>query len=186
MKIAYIDNKDSFADLLAGTLRLQGNSIDMYKDAIPENLEAYDYVLLGPGPNGPEDVPLYHEVLEKYKELHNPSCGLRGICLGMQTIAHSFGIPVQKVSLKHGKVADVKPKPCDLYKDLPKSIPLARYNSLGVLVHDMSPEFEVTGVEDDIVMSLRHKHKNIEAVQYHPESVLSGDYGKTILRRLFS
>ena len=49
-----------------------------------------------------------------------------------------------------------------------------RYHSLAVERDTVPDELEVTGQTDSgVVMGLRHKTKDIEGVQFHPESVLT-------------
>ena len=57
-----------------------------------------------------------------------------------------------------------------------------RYHSLMVDAATLPPEIEVSARSDDgVVMAIRHRTLPLEAVQFHPESVLSAD-GVAMLR----
>jgi anthranilate synthase len=67
-----------------------------------------------------------------------------------------------------------------VFEGLPEEIEVGRYHSLYAIPERLPEELEVTAHSDDgIVMGVRHRHLPIEAVQFHPESILSaqGDMG---------
>lgn len=59
----------------------------------------------------------------------------------------------------------------------------ARYHSLVVEKSSMPEVLEVTAwTEDGTIMGIRHKeHRHLQAVQFHPESIIT-DYGKKIIQ----
>jgi anthranilate synthase len=61
------------------------------------------------------------------------------------------------------------------------------YHSLYAIAAKLPAELEVTSrSEDDIIMGVRHRTLPMEAVQFHPESLLSqgGDHGLMMVRNM--
>jgi para-aminobenzoate synthetase component 2 len=57
---------------------------------------------------------------------------------------------------------------------LPQPFTATRYHSLAVENDTVPADFDVTAqTESNVVMGIRHRTKNIEGVQFHPESVLT-------------
>lgn len=59
----------------------------------------------------------------------------------------------------------------------------ARYHSLVAEKSTLPDVFEITAwTQDDIIMGIRHKTlRHLQAVQFHPESIIT-DYGKKIIQ----
>ena len=56
-----------------------------------------------------------------------------------------------------------------------------RYHSWAVNPDGFPDELEITSVDDNgMIMSLQHKTYDVQAVQYHPESILT-PHGKKII-----
>lgn len=74
----------------------------------------------------------------------------------------------------------------DLFKNLPKELEVGRYHSWIVSDDEFPEELEVTARDDNkYIMGLRHKHYDVQGVQFHPESVLT-PMGEQILRNWLS
>ena len=57
---------------------------------------------------------------------------------------------------------------------LPSPFTATRYHSLAVEQETVPAELEVTSrTESGVIMSIQHRTKDIEGVQFHPESVLT-------------
>lgn len=182
MKIAIIDNYDSFTYNLAHSLRRLGAEIDVHRNdrfLLPE-LERYDGIVLSPGPGIPDEAGLLMQTIGAYAG-RRP---MLGICLGEQAIGEAFGGRLVNLSdVFHGVqtpveiIADDDP----IFRRLPKVIRAGRYHSWAVDRDGFPKCLEITAVsEEGQIMALRHRDMPIWGIQFHPESVLTPD-GDTIL-----
>ncbi|CAI8232721.1 MAG: Aminodeoxychorismate/anthranilate synthase component 2 [Flavobacteriaceae bacterium] len=179
-KIFVIDNYDSFTYNLVHYLEELGAEVtvkrnDQFELSEPE---AYEYLLLSPGPGIPDEAGLLKAAIEKYA----PSKKILGVCLGQQAIGEVFGASLTNLdTVFHGVATPVEVAEEDLlFNDLPKSFEVGRYHSW--VVQTPLPDALIATSFDDQqqLMSLRHKTLPIRAVQFHPESILT-PYGKKIL-----
>ena len=185
-KINYIDNYDSFASTIAAYFQMAGAEVRIFKSDC--NLETAvsgnpDFILLGPGPNGPKDAGNYMKLLEKYhKELP-----FFGICLGFQAMMEYFGQPVKPLEdIVHGDSVLISHNSKGIFEGIEQGAHFARYNSLGV--YQVPQCFELTANSNGIVMAAAHKSLPIQGVQFHPESVLStrNENGMKIVRNVIN
>jgi anthranilate synthase component II len=183
-KILIIDNYDSFTYNLVHLVNEIGLQCEVWRNdkfAIGD-VDAYDRIILSPGPGIPSEAGLMLEVIEKYA----PSKSIFGVCLGQQAIAEVFGGKLYNLNQPmHGiatpiKVTDLQEK---LFIGLPTSFKVGRYHSWVVDEKTIPEVLEVTAIDEDdnSVMSLRHKHFDVRGVQFHPESVLT-EYGKELMQ----
>jgi anthranilate synthase len=85
----------------------------------------------------------------------------------------------------HGKPSKVRHRGTGVFRDLPEEIEIGRYHSLYAIPERMPESLEVTAESDDgVIMGVRHRELPIEAVQFHPESILSAkdDIGLKLMR----
>jgi len=179
-KIFVIDNYDSFTYNLVHYLEVLGAEVtvkrnDQFELSEPE---AYEYLLLSPGPGIPDEAGLLKAAIEKYA----PSKKILGVCLGQQAIGEVFGASLTNLdTVFHGVATPVEVAEEDLlFNGLPKSFEVGRYHSW--VVQTPLPDALIATSFDDQqqLMSLRHKTLPIRAVQFHPESILTPN-GKKIL-----
>ncbi|MDA8948754.1 aminodeoxychorismate/anthranilate synthase component II [Flavobacteriaceae bacterium] len=179
-RVFVIDNYDSFTYNLVHYLEELDCEVTVKRnDQFElEELNAYPYLLLSPGPGIPEESGLLKAAIERYA----PTKKILGICLGQQAIGEVFGGTLSNLNqVYHGIATPVKITQQDvLFKDLPEQFEVGRYHSW--VVDTPLPEaLEATSVDEEgQLMSLRHKTFDVRAVQYHPESVLTPN-GKKIL-----
>ena len=83
----------------------------------------------------------------------------------------------------HGKTSTITHDGRGVYNGVSPNIAVTRYHSLAGTQFTLPAELEVTSrtVESDVIMGVRHKKFTIEAVQYHPESILTEE-GRVIFR----
>ena len=180
-KILVIDNYDSFTYNLVHYLEdLDCEVIVKRNDQLTlEEVDAYDKIVLSPGPGIPDEAGLLKAIIAKYA----PTKSIFGVCLGQQAIAEVFGGSLINLDeVYHGIATKIKVVKDDLlFKGLPREIEVGRYHSW-VVSPDIPEVLEVTSIDENgQIMSIRHRHFDVSAVQFHPESVLTPK-GKTILQ----
>lgn len=181
MRIAVIDNYDSFTYNLVHLVKSLGVEVDVFRNDQfrLSSLELYDKLLLSPGPGIPGEAGLLLEVIKTYA----PRKPILGICLGHQAIGEVFGGRLVRLRQVYHGVAT----PCEqmmdepLFADLPRHFEVGRYHSWVVSREDFPDCLQVTALSSDgQVMALRHKQYDVRGLQFHPESVLT-PLGGTIL-----
>ncbi len=181
MRILVIDNYDSFTYNLVHYLEdLDCNVTVKRNDQLTlEEVDAFDKIVLSPGPGIPDEAGLLKEIIAKYA----PTKSIFGVCLGQQAIGEVFGGSLNNLDeVYHGIATKINITKEDvLFEGLPKEIEVGRYHSW-VVDPNLPEVLEATSFDKNgQVMSLRHKVYDVCAVQFHPESVLTPD-GKQILK----
>jgi anthranilate synthase/aminodeoxychorismate synthase-like glutamine amidotransferase len=141
-------------------------------------------VLVSPGPGRPEASGIICEAIVAFAAAGTP---VLGVCLGHQAIGHVYGAAVVRApQLMHGKTSPIEHDGRGVFAGLPSPLTATRYHSL-VLDPDTIPDvLEVTARSaDGIVMGVRHRELDVEGVQFHPESILTG-CGHDLLRNFLS
>jgi len=182
MKVLLLDNYDSFTYNLAQYLGELGHApVVRRNDEITiGEVEAMqpDRIVISPGPGRPEDAGITVEVIRRL----GTSVPVLGVCLGHQGIGYAFGGDVVRAPvLMHGKVSSVQHDGRGVFSGVSQPFTAGRYHSL--IVSDPPPApLEISARTDEgIIMGLRHREFPIHGVQFHPESVLTGE-GRKILR----
>ncbi|WP_411032291.1 anthranilate synthase component II [Spongiimicrobium sp. 3-5] len=179
-KILVIDNYDSFTYNLVHYLEdLNCEVVVKRNDQLQlEEVEAFDKIVLSPGPGIPEEAGLLKEIIAKYA----PTKSIFGVCLGQQAICEVFGGTIVNLDkVYHGIATNITITQKDLlFANIPEEIEVGRYHSW-VVDPNLPHSLEATSKDENgQIMSLRHKEFDVCAVQFHPESVLTPD-GKKIL-----
>jgi anthranilate synthase component 2 len=184
MKILILDNYDSFTYNLVHMVEdITGEYPSVFRnDEISiEAINAFDLIILSPGPGIPDEAGILKEVIKTYAG-KKP---IFGVCLGLQAITEVFGGSLENLdSVFHGVATTMKITKQDavIYKDMPAEFEAARYHSWIAATNDFPEELEITAVDEfGAIMSLQHKKYNISAVQFHPESILT-PLGEQIVR----
>ena len=145
MKIVIIDNYDSFTYNLSHLLKELGAEVTVYRNdqfELPQ-LEAFDKIVLSPGPGIPSEAGLLLDVIRTYAG-KKP---IFGVCLGHQAIGEAFGGRLENLSeVFHGVATEGTFPDC-----------------LEITAESMEGQ----------IMALRHKEYDIHGIQFHPESVLT-------------
>lgn len=183
MHVVLVDARDSFAHNLAQALGRLGAEVSVVQcDAIdaPSLLARHpDLVVLGPGPGRPEDAGCYLDAVR----LLVGRLPLLGVCLGHQALAQALGGELLQHAPVHGQAPPVHHDGTGLFEGLPPGVPMTRYNSLVVDPTRLPAALRITAWSDDgAVMALAHREHPAWGVQFHPESVLSGEHGLALLR----
>lgn len=174
MKLLLVDNEDCFIHTLANYARQTGASVVTYRSGFPLSLieqEKPDLILISPGPGRPADfgVP---ELVRQAARLGVP---VFGVCLGLQGVVEAFGGELGVLDYPmHGKPSVVSNRGVGVFEGLPPSFKVGRYHSLYAIREKLPAVLEVTAEsEDGVIMAVRHRSLPIEAVQFHPESILT-------------
>ncbi|RXJ95322.1 aminodeoxychorismate/anthranilate synthase component II [Arcobacter sp. AHV-9/2010] len=178
--ILMIDNYDSFTyNIVQYCLELKADLKIVRNDelTLEQIIELNpSKIIISPGPATPNEAGVCLDVI-KYFSGKKP---IFGICLGHQAIAQAFGAKVVRAkNLMHGKTSKIKVlKDTKIFDGLPSEFTQTRYHSLIVEKQNLPEEIVVTSksLDDDEIMSLEIKDKNVFGVQFHPESILS-EYG---------
>lgn len=182
--ILMIDNYDSFTyNVVQYCLELGADLKVIRNDELTvEQIKALnpEKIIISPGPATPDDAGVCLEVIKEFSD----TTPILGICLGHQSIAQVFGGEVIRApKMMHGKISQIEVL-CDdlIYKNLPKKMIETRYHSLTVNKENLPENIIVTSksLDDDEIMSLKIKDKDVYGVQFHPESVMS-EYGHEML-----
>lgn len=182
MKIAVINNYDSFVYNLVHYLEsFDGLETEVFLNdkVYMEDLDAFDKILLSPGPGLPKEAGKLLEIIDHFKEKKS----ILGVCLGHQAIAEYFDC--QLINLKkplHGTTSKLRQITDDfLWKDVPKETTIGHYHSWCVDPEKVSEAIIVTAIDEwGNIMALKHKNLNLRGIQFHPESILTPE-GKKML-----
>lgn len=185
MKILVLDNYDSFTyNLVHMVEKILHQKVDVYRnDQISlDKVDNYDKIILSPGPGLPEEAGLLLPLIKAYA----PTKSILGVCLGHQAIAQVFGGKLENLStVYHGVSSTVQlNKECggNLFDELPENMVVGRYHSWIVSDNSFPEQLAVTARdENQYIMALKHKHYDVQGVQFHPESVLTPD-GEKLMR----
>jgi anthranilate synthase/aminodeoxychorismate synthase-like glutamine amidotransferase len=180
--VLLIDNYDSFTFNLAQYLgELGAPPLVRRNDAISLDDIAElrpDRIVISPGPGRPEDAGISVGLIRRFGE----RVPVLGVCLGHQSIGIAFGGEVVRApQLMHGKLSAVQHDGRGVFRGVAQPFTAGRYHSL--VVADPLPEaLEVAARTDDgTIMGVRHRTFPVHGVQFHPESVLTGE-GRHLLR----
>jgi anthranilate synthase component 2 len=175
-----IDNYDSFTyNIVQYCLELGANLKVIRNDELSiQEIEALnpEKIILSPGPGTPNEAGVCLDVIQHFAN----STPIFGICLGHQSIAQAFGAKVIRAkNMMHGKTSKVKVANTSvLFEGIPSEFTQTRYHSLSVENKNLPESIVPTSfsTDDNEIMSLEIKNKQIYGVQFHPESIMS-EYG---------
>jgi anthranilate synthase/aminodeoxychorismate synthase-like glutamine amidotransferase len=182
--ILVIDNYDSFTynlvqylGELGADLRVMRNDAVTVQDVVNAKPAR---IVISPGPGRPEQAGVSIEVIRQLGQ----STPVLGVCLGHQAVAAAFGGSVVRARVPmHGKTSAIEHDGRGLFSGIVGPFVASRYHSLVVAEDRLPAELEVTARtrEDPDIMGLRHREWPVHGVQFHPESVLTGE-GRHLLR----
>jgi anthranilate synthase component 2 len=183
MRIAMIDNYDSFTYNLVQYLGELGAQVDVVRnDALDaESLLARgpDGVVISPGPGDPDDAGISLDAVHACARTRTP---LLGVCLGHQSIGQAFGGRIVRAMPMHGKLSEIRHGGTGVFRGIDGPLKATRYHSLVVERGSMPKSLAVNAETDDgLVMGLAHDSLPTHGVQFHPESIAS-EHGHLMLK----
>ena len=180
-----IDNYDSFTYNLVQYFGELGADLQVHRNdaiSIEEIAElGPEKICISPGPCTPKEAGISCDVVRHFGE----KLPLLGVCLGHQCIGDVFGGDVVRAEkLMHGKTSNVSHDGKGVFSGLENPFEATRYHSL-IIKRDSVPDcLEISAeaeTEEREIMGVRHKEFPIHGLQFHPESILTGE-GKKLLK----
>ncbi len=187
VRFLLVDNADCFIHTLSNYVRQTGASVTTYRAGFPLELiekEAPDIILVSPGPGRPDDFGVPALIR------HAAARGVPvfGVCLGLQGAVEAFGGELGVLDYPmHGKPSVIRHFGVGIFTGLPGRFKVGRYHSLYAIREKLPACLEITAEsEDGVIMGIRHRDLAIEAVQFHPESILTleGDCGLRLMENV--
>jgi len=175
MNVTIVDCFDSFTynlHQLVGTLGADPVAITCDQEISRIEQENPDRIILSPGPGTPEESGICPEVIERY----TGEIPILGVCLGHQTIIHTFGGKIIRLTEPvHGKTSRISHTGTGLFQGVPQAFTATRYHSLTADRITLPKEFNITATSegDDCIMAVSHEQHPIHGVQFHPESIMT-------------
>ncbi|OZG61467.1 anthranilate synthase [Bifidobacterium lemurum] len=179
-RILVVDNYDSFVYTIVGYLKTLGATVDVVRNDVvdpaqPGLLDAYDGVLISPGPGAPAESGASEDVIRLCAATRTP---MFGVCLGLQALAEVYGCTVGHApTIMHGKTSPVEHIDDEIFEGVANPMTATRYHSLAVDPDSVPDELVVTAWTqgDRIIQGIKHRDLPMYAVQFHPESVMTQD-----------
>lgn len=182
--ILMIDNFDSFTYNLVQYLGEMGCELVVRRndEVTVDDIEAMApaKIIISPGPCSPKEAGVSVETIRRFAG-RTP---ILGVCLGHQAIGAAFGGDIVRAkTLMHGKTSPIEHDGRGVFADLPENFAATRYHSLVIQRETMPEELEISAqTADGEVMGVRHRSFALEGIQFHPESILTGENGRHLLR----
>jgi para-aminobenzoate synthetase component II len=185
--ILLLDNYDSFTYNLAQYLGQLGQQLEVRRNdriTLKEVEElAPERIVISPGPCTPKEAGISVPLVQRFAG----KIPILGVCLGHQAIGAAFGGRVIRApKIMHGKTSEIRHDGKTVFRGLPQDFQATRYHSLIVERKSLPRALEISAeTADGTIMGLRHRKLQVEGVQFHPESVLTGS-GFRLLQNFLS
>jgi len=186
--VLVIDNYDSFTYNLVQYLGELGADVQVVRNdaASIETIAASkpERIVISPGPGRPEQAGVTMEVIRQLGQ----TLPILGVCLGHQAIGAAFGGSVVRAAAPmHGKTSTIEHDSRGVFTGIDGPFTASRYHSLIVAEDGLPADLEIAARtrEDGSIMGIRHRRLPIHGVQFHPESILTGE-GHRLLRNFLS
>ncbi|MDX2361451.1 MAG: aminodeoxychorismate/anthranilate synthase component II [Crocinitomicaceae bacterium] len=175
LRLLLLDNYDSFTYNLKHYLDALDVEVDTYRNDAEFNIDAFDAVILSPGPGLPKDAGKLMKVIQQV----DGKIPVFGICLGMQALAEHLGGELYNQKLvKHGVQESINLGVSPLYNGLPETMEVGLYHSWAI--HE-SDAYTVNARSDDgVIMGIENPKRLMYGVQFHPESIMTSN-GQEVL-----
>ena len=191
IKLLLVDHYDSFtynlADLLARYCTEPPDVMFADDPRVLSGINAYDGIVLSPGPGHPRDYPASVEIVRQFPR------PILGVCMGHQVLAlahEGASSIVRAPSPIHGQIHSLNvtaPTNDPLWGSIDLDPPVAtRYHSLAVDLTSSNPQSSLIATATTrnhpcVLMGLRHASLPHFGVQFHPESIRSEALGRQLV-----
>ncbi|WGH89827.1 chorismate-binding protein [Auritidibacter ignavus] len=196
-RLLVIDHQDSYTynlvDLMA-TISATTPTVVEHREITAELVAAvragaYTHVVVSPGPGTPtrtQDFGATADIIRAAGDIP-----VLGVCLGLQGLAMLHGATIDRLPHPaHGQVCAIQHSGEGIFCGIRQPTTAVRYHSLQVTDLPQGRMRVHARTEDDVVMALNVLDEqggptNHWAVQYHPESVLTG-HGPDLIRNFLA
>jgi anthranilate synthase/aminodeoxychorismate synthase-like glutamine amidotransferase len=182
--ILVIDNYDSFTYNLVQYLGELGAELTVWRndEATADRVRQLGpaRIVISPGPCTPMEAGESCTIIREFA----PSTPILGVCLGHQCIGEVMGGRVIRAPrLMHGKTSSIEHDSKGVFAGLSQPFTATRYHSLIIEESTIPACLEITArsTDDHLIMGVRHREYPLHGVQFHPESILTGE-GRKLLR----
>ena len=187
VKLLLVDNDDCFIHTLSNYVRQTGAEVVTYRAGFPLDLIeklSPNLILISPGPGRPSDFGVPGVILHAAKH----KVPVFGVCLGLQGTVEAYGGELGVLDYPmHGKPSLIRHQGTGVFQGLPDEFQIGRYHSLFALRETLPDCLEITAeTREGVIMGIRHRELPIEAVQFHPESILTleDDHGLKMMENV--
>jgi len=200
-RVLFIDNFDSFTYNLVEYVSEHAETKVLRNTASLAEVRAFDpdAIVISPGPGHPKNDRDVGVTMDVLREL-SPERPTLGVCLGLEAAVYAYGGTVGRAPEPiHGKAFPIDHDGEGVFAGLEQGFQGGRYHSL--VATEVPEAFEVTATtstdgvgssngseeqaDTELVMGVRHREHPIEAVQFHPESVLTS-VGHDVIRNFLA
>jgi anthranilate synthase component 2 len=183
IKILIVDNYDSFTYNIAHIIRsFPGSNLQIIEAGRIDikDIDLFDKIIFSPGP----DLPRSGNIMERILKDYTGKKSILGICLGLQAIVLFFGGRLKQLDeVIHGRKKNISitSNYSGMLSGLPYSFDAGLYHSWVADPDYLPDSLSITAISDEgRIMGIRHKIHDIEAVQFHPESIMTPSGKKMI------
>ena len=180
--LVVIDNYDSFTYNLVQFLGELGAQMEVFRnDKIsPDEVAKLEPegIVISPGPCTPKEAGISKDLIAAV----SGKIPILGVCLGHQCIGEVFGGDIIRAErLMHGKTSMIHHDGRTIFEGLANPFEATRYHSLIVKKSSIPQCLKITAwTDEDEIMGIKHEDHPTWGVQFHPESILTGE-GKKLL-----
>ncbi|MCG8342822.1 MAG: aminodeoxychorismate/anthranilate synthase component II [Chlorobiales bacterium] len=181
--VLVIDNYDSFTYNLVQYMGELGADVEVYRNdeiRVEEVLDlAPEKIVISPGPGTPQDAGISVSLIRSVQG----GIPVLGVCLGHQSIGEALGGKVVRAAdIMHGKTSEIYHDGEGIFAGIENPFIATRYHSLIVERESLPDELTVRAwTEDGVIMGMDCREKLLYGVQFHPESIMTGE-GKHIIK----
>ncbi len=181
--VLVIDNYDSFTYNLVQYMGELGADVEVYRNdeiRVEEVLDlAPGKIVISPGPGTPQDAGISVSLIRSVQG----GIPVLGVCLGHQSIGEALGGKVVRAAdIMHGKTSEIYHDGEGIFAGIENPFIATRYHSLIVERESLPDELTVRAwTEDGVIMGMDCREKLLYGVQFHPESIMTGE-GKHIIK----